>query len=94
MQDPNRNNTTLYFNVGRTLFNVITWALLNLCLLVFVAAMVGCYLRFRNNDVSSNAQLAYSFKVAYFALAPLNWFYWKTKMSGGKWRYLFYRDWK
>lgn len=92
MQDPNKNNIPLHFDLSRTVFTVVTWALLNLCFLVLVAGLAGAYLMHTNNDVSSNSQFSYSFKIGYFALAPLNWFYWKTKMSNGKWRYLFYRD--
>ncbi|MCJ9707888.1 hypothetical protein L0Z36_07230 [Burkholderia multivorans] len=94
MQDPNKNNTTLYFDVGRTLFNVITLALLNVLLWLLAALFTAVYLMHANGDVSTNAHVTFSAKFALLALIPLNWFYWKTKMRGGKWRYLFYRDWK
>lgn len=80
--------------MGRTTFNMVTWALLNVLLWALVSLFVAVYLMHANGDVSTNAHVTFSSKVALLALVPLNWFYWKTKMRGGKWRNLFYRNWK
>ncbi|MHA6860380.1 hypothetical protein [Ralstonia pseudosolanacearum] len=93
MQDPNKNNIPLYFDVSRTIFNVVAWALLNLLLWILISVFVGIYLK-EKIGTSTNADFSWSLKAALFALIPLNWFYWKSKMKDGKWRYLFYRDWK
>ncbi|MBO9535560.1 hypothetical protein [Herbaspirillum sp.] len=93
MKDPNKNNIPLYFDAGRSIFNVVTWALLNFLVLLLVSLFVGLYFKVQKG-ISTDADVASAFKIAFLVLIPLNWFYWKTKMKDGKWRYLFYRDWK
>lgn len=91
MQDPKKNNRPLYFDVGRTIFTVGTLALLNVLLWLLAALFTAVYLMHANGDVSTNAHVTFSAKFALLALIPLNWFFWKTKMSEGKWRVLFFR---
>lgn len=89
----NSNKNPLYFDTGRTIFNLVCLVLLNLCAWIVVAVLIGVYLK-EKAGTSTNADFNWSLQAALLILIPLNWFYWKTKVKDGKWKNLFYRTWK
>jgi len=91
MQDPKKNNRPLHFDASRTIFTIVTLALLNFLSWLLAALFTAVYLMHANGDVSTNAHVTFSAKFALLALIPLNSFIWKTKLSDGKWRLAFFR---
>lgn len=86
------NNNKYKFDFTRTLFNLITWGMLNFLTWAFISLMIALYFKV-TNGISTNADVSWSSNAGLFFLIPLNWFYWNTKVKNGKWRKLFFRTW-
>lgn len=86
------NNKKYKFDLIRTLFNVITWGMLNFLTWAFISLMIALYFKV-TNGISTNEDVSWSSNAGLFFLIPLNWFYWHTKCKNEKWKKLFFRTW-